>query len=130
MEWEPVLKKGAGRGHAHGIGWLKYPCIAIVKAGIRANRPFMDAFGVAEGTRMFLFFDKTNRRIGLKKAINGEDVESAFTFRNDSSHANSLLMSSVVISKTFPDCQGRAFRAMLNASERVIEVSLCTENIV
>ena len=133
MAWEVVTRKASGRNR-YGANWHKYPCVSVGKTGLALNEMAQEVFDLKVGCRVFVLFDAVRRIIGIKKAINGEDLEGAYALRRHNSNgkkaSTTLGCFCSTLTKRFSDCHGRAYRAHLNPGERIIEVSLSPENVV
>lgn len=128
MAWEEITKRVHGRS-AFGAGWLKYPAVSINSNGLTFNAIFIDAFAVKIGTNLQVLIDKGQRRIGIKVCTDpGAAHDGLWPAREASKKGTALYIGCSAVSKAFADARGRAFRAHMNAGERVIEISLSSEN--
>ena len=135
MAWESIrLHSGNGRGARYGQEWWDVPAVAINKTGLTFNQKFQECFDCRVGTRIALSFDKEGHRLGFKVANGDAPLPGAGILRlagkscKGSKGRALLLACKGGLGTRVIDCIGYAYRAHLNAGERVIEVSLDPSN--
>lgn len=123
------------RGNSYGSDWMRYPCVAVTRQGVTFNNLFLEAF-LSDRRSVIVLIDKERRFIAFKTP-GAQDVNDStvFNVRSHSKSKNSkkgngsgAALAHKVIPTTFPDLVGMAFRAHLNAGERIIEVDLSPTN--
>ncbi len=127
MAWETVEKRPQGGGN-YGIGWKKYPCVAVHKDRITLNDMFLQAF-IAGANSLMVMVDEEKRLIGLKVPVKDDSYQGAFTIQKPGGKkGNSRSVACKRVGRRFPDACGRAYRAHLNPGERIIEIELSPQN--
>lgn len=130
MAWEEIRSKQAGRSLLYGKQWAELPCVAVTKQGLTLNSAYSSVFDIQAKARVFILFDKERRAIGIRKAVNGEPIDGSYTVSRNpgKSTRSTFVIPCGELAKRISDCRGKAFRAHLNPSERVIEVLLDPSN--
>lgn len=132
-DWEIVEKKQVGCLSLHGEQWRTIPAVAVNKTGLSMNAPFVSAFA-KHSTAVLILVAKDQRKIGLKFIPHGEFDPTAFKFSAIKSGkkggSGSRSCHCKIVGERFPDCVGRAYRAHVDASGKVIELELTPENML
>jgi hypothetical protein len=135
MTWETIsIKTSGNRGAKYGDEWWTVPAVSVTKGGLTFNQKFQEAFDCHVGSRILIHFDKEGHRLGFKIANGSDELLGSGTLRlsgksntGSKGTAISLACKASLINRII-DCMGYAYRAHLNAGERLIEMSLDPKN--
>lgn len=133
MTWE--FYEGSGRFGQRGYGnnWDKYPAIAVNKGGFTVNAMAAETFGMKAGQYVRVAMHSERRAVGFKVVPNGDSLIGAIKIQPNSGGnkgSKTLKIQCAPIARKIPDCHRRAYRAHLNAGERIIEVDLSPDNML
>lgn len=130
MAWEQI-QKVQGR-FAYNAEWATHPCVSVTRHGLGLNEQFLSVFAQKKREAIILI-DKQNKLIGIKFPT-GEDVNGAYRLNETSAHKKGGRVSKSIsckrIPKAFPEFVGNCYRAVLNSEQRMIVVTLTSENKV
>ena len=133
MSWEEIRSKGKGVVGCYGEMWNKVPCVSVGKCGLTFNFVAAEAFGIERGQYMRILFDPDRRVLGFKRCVNDEDLVGSYKVslsgHGKITKSDTFHIHCDEIGKKCPDCIGHAYRAHLNAGERVIETELSSTNM-
>lgn len=132
MVWENIVKPPRQGGQIYGAKWNEFPCMSLTGNGITINQMAMEVFGLKLGNYVHLCFDSERRCLGLKKVVDGEDLYGAAKISKSSGATKKSCQIGIPkgYRDRWKDCRGRAFRAHLNSTDRIIEISLQPDNML
>ena len=120
MAWEEMEKTQSRGLGGYGKDWDTVPCVSINTNGISINGPFIECF-MNRSIAVRVCYDVENMMIGIKVVPRGEEQATDFVPRPPSKRsrkAKTIYCHS--ISKLFPECRKRAYRAARNGSGLIV----------
>lgn len=133
MAWEEIsTRSNVIRVDNYGPKWFSVPCVAIIQGGLKFNTQFLKMFGFEDTTHIRVFFDIDKEKVGIRKCEKEEATKGAFRLVIPKKKPDTEKTAYVCSKKLRTKCHkylGKAYQAVYNAEERIVEASLNQEGL-
>ncbi len=121
MAWEVIASGNNRYGDRFGPNWSSKPSIAITYKGIICNELFKQTFSFQDGDNLNVFFDSKRSKVGFQRPVSNQAALMSYKVREA---GKNLLIVCTKAAKKFEACIDKAYPAVLNTTEKIIEVQL------
>jgi hypothetical protein len=122
MAWE-TFENGKFQRYEQQYGsiWTQRPVIVIREDVIICNPIFAETFSFKDKDSVNVSYDTSRKKLAIHRPMNQAASNCAYRVRKQTKN---IIINCKQAAKKFPDYCDKAFAAVLNSSEKIIEIQL------